>query len=124
MGNASHQDRPSGHSPNRHCTPALRTLTSGPPLWTHPLPKTTGKFVFFSFSFSKNYGVNLSESKKRTYRNVATRQEAHAVLELPIPNKAGKDFLDGKGHFKIDTDQDAWKLLVDNNQPFSKDKPV
>jgi hypothetical protein len=46
------------------------------------------------------------------------------VLELPIPNKAGKDFLDGKGHFKIDTDQDAWKLLVDNNQPFSKDKPV
>ncbi len=46
------------------------------------------------------------------------------MLQLPIPNKAGTDFLDGKGHFQIQSDQDVWKTLVDSNQPFVKDKPV
>lgn len=46
------------------------------------------------------------------------------MAQLPIPTKGGKDFLDGKGHFEFDTAQDAWKLLVDGNQRFTKDTAV
>lgn len=43
------------------------------------------------------------------------------VLKLPIPNKAQKDFLNGKGHLTFETSQDVWNGAVSQNARFTED---
>jgi len=42
------------------------------------------------------------------------------MLQLPVPSKVGTDFLNGDGHFSLETDKDAWSGLLAGGA-FTKD---
>lgn len=42
------------------------------------------------------------------------------MLRIPVPTKAGRDFLDGDGHFELASDGDAWNAIVAGGRAFDQ----
>jgi len=43
------------------------------------------------------------------------------MLQLPVPSRISRNFLDGNGNFQLETDNDAWKAIVEAKGSFDKE---